>query len=203
MHAIVLKSIGYNVTVIEARSERQIEAHAAGLSLWPNAQQFVSTYIPNIDLTALAIRNTAIATLDKNAVLMTEMPVVDDVRTSSWSVVRNLLRRACQQEASGSGIVQFVMGQRVSDVIYQGDFVKVAFRGANGTEASILASIVIAADGARSFVRGLLQPVTSPTYAGYLAWRGKCRESNVPDELGVTLQGKLAMVMLDKSYILA
>src|SRR3954469_9617673 len=90
MHALVLKTLGRDVCVFDARPGKELQARAAGLSLWPYAQELLTKYVPGIDLDAIAFpnRNTQIMTGD--GTLLANSPVNDDVRTSSWAVVHRL-----------------------------------------------------------------------------------------------------------------
>src|SRR4051794_36148702 len=105
MHALALKSHGYNVVVLEMRSEKQLHAQAAGLSLWPNAQKVLTTYIPDVDLNDIVFRNPSIPIFDTKGELVAEVPFTEDVRTSSWAGIHRLLRMACEKEIEGHGLV--------------------------------------------------------------------------------------------------
>lgn len=203
MHALTLKSLGYNVTILEARPGERMHAQAAGLSFWPKSQRLFKKYIPNVDLDSIAIRNTEMEIMDENGLLMLEVPVFDDVRTSSYAVVRNLLRKACEAEGPDLGKMSFLAGKKVYDVVEQDDLLKVAYRTEQGTEESILTELVIAADGAQSYIRSLILPEVKAEYSGYLAWRARMPEKHAPDELKGTLDGRLTSFILDGSYILA
>ncbi|KAI2474716.1 UbiH 2-polyprenyl-6-methoxyphenol hydroxylase, partial [Pyrenophora tritici-repentis] len=116
-------SHGYNVDVLEVRSKEQLQAQAAGLSLWPNAQKVLTTYIPEVELNDVVFRNPSFRS----------------------SIIRN------------------------------DDHLTVAYKGEDGTEDTIPADLVIAADGARSYFRSLVLPDVKPEYVGYVAWRAASR----------------------------
>ncbi|CAO2648158.1 Nn.00g090800.m01.CDS01 [Neocucurbitaria sp. VM-36] len=202
MHALVLKSLGYNVSIFESRSDEQMQARAAGLSLWPNAQTLIAQYTPDMDLNSVTIRNQEMQIMNQDGTVVAEVPVLEDVRTSSWAVVHKLLRTSCGKSVKGHGIVQFHSGRRVWSLIEEKDLLRVAYKSDDGTESSVLAHLVIAADGARSVVRSQVLHTVKPKYAGYLAWRGSLPESKTPDELKGALLGKLVMFMLNGGYLL-
>jgi 2-polyprenyl-6-methoxyphenol hydroxylase-like FAD-dependent oxidoreductase len=45
------------------------------------------------------------------------------------------------------------------------------------------ADLLVAADGFRSSIRGLLLPEVQPEYAGYVAWRGVVQESDLSTDV--------------------
>lgn len=83
------------------------------------------------------------------------------------------------------------------------DLMRVAYKTHDGTELSVLANLVIAADGARSAVRGNVLRSVKSEYSGYLAWRGNLRENRATDELRAALTGTLLKFMFDGGYLLA
>lgn len=203
MHALVLKSTGRHVVILEARSQQQIQAIGAGLSFWPNAQSLFTMCIPDVDFDAWAIKNSTMEILTQDGLPLIELPISEDVRTSSWSVVRKKLVEACEQNLKGHGTVQFLTNQRVCNLVDQEDHIDVLYRPEDGPAERISATLVIAADGARSFVRNRFLPEMRSEYAGYLAWRGRFPESDAPKELEGAINGKMTFFMFHGSYILA
>ncbi|KAI8937297.1 hypothetical protein NX059_006505 [Plenodomus lindquistii] len=203
MHALVLKSTGRNVVILEARSQQQIQAAGAGLSFWPNAQHLFSSCVPGIEFDAWTIKNTTMEILTRDGVPVAEMPLSEEIRTSSWAIVREKLVQACEQDVDGHGTVEFRTDRRVCDLIDQDESVDVVYMSEDGSVERIATGLVIAADGARSFVRQRLLPEASSEYVGYLAWRGRIPESDVSQELDGALEGKMTFFMFEGSYILA
>ncbi|KAF2023464.1 FAD/NAD(P)-binding domain-containing protein [Setomelanomma holmii] len=203
MHALVLKSLGRNVFILEARSADELQARAAGLSLLPHAQELITKYAPSVDLDEVAFRNRFTQIMNGDGVILTELPASEDICTSSWGAIHSLLREACEDSHGGDGLVIFGMSHRVCGIGEQGSTVVVTYSGTDGIEGRIRASLVIAADGARSFVRSLLMPEVRSEYAGYVAWRGSFPETDVPSELKGVLDGKLLMCSFANSYIFA
>ncbi|OAL49667.1 FAD/NAD(P)-binding domain-containing protein [Pyrenochaeta sp. DS3sAY3a] len=206
MHALVLKSLGRNVVVLELRSRDQLHARAAGLSMWPNAQKLISKYALGINLNSIAIRNDTVQILDADGVLLAEVPVSENVKTSSWSAIHSLLRNACEKDEVGHGKVSFRFECKACEIIEQKNRVEVAYEAScnesNKTE-KLLANLVIAADGTRSVLRTQMIPEIEPQYAGYLAWRAKFPEEDTPEQLRGVLTGSLVKTMFESSYILA
>lgn len=202
MHALVLRSIGRPVVVIEARSEQQLKARAAGLSVWPNAQKLLSEYIPGLDIAAITEHNKSIQILAGDGFLVGEIPVLDDVRTTGWNLVHELLLQACTSTTAGRGpAVRVLTSTTVLNIKEEKTQMIVEILGNQGIQR-IDASLVIAADGARSYVRSSVLPHIQPEYAGYVAWRGSFPEVLAPKQLQGALEGKLCNFKLDGSYIL-
>ncbi|KAF2819011.1 FAD/NAD(P)-binding domain-containing protein [Ophiobolus disseminans] len=174
MHAVVLKLLGRNVLVLEARPRKALQARAAGLSLWPHAQKLLET-------------------MTGEGILLAEVPVPEDVRTISWALIHKALWVACFKRSDTDGSVTFETSKRVCGVQEHGDLVRITYKNTDGTEEETAASLVIATDGAR----------LESKYAGYLAWRGTVSEENAPSKLEGTIDGKLAMFIFTGSYILA
>lgn len=62
------------------------------------------------------------------------------------------------------------------------DGVEVKYQDQDGKDGSLIADLVIGADGPSSTTRKILQPEVERTYAGYVAWRGTVLESEVSEE---------------------
>ncbi|CAA9966353.1 hypothetical protein CFE70_010124 [Pyrenophora teres f. teres 0-1] len=202
MHALVLKSHGYNVDVLEVRSEKQLQAQAAGLSLWPNAQKVLTTYIPDMELDDVACRNPSFPIFDNKGELVVDVPCTEDVRTSCWAGIHRLLWTACEKRMEGHGLVTMRCGATVSGLTEHDDHLTVSYKDEDGTEDAMPADIVIAADGARSYFRSLVLPDVKPEYVGYVAWRANIKVADAPEQLLCAIEGKMPICMLDGSYVM-
>ena len=202
MHAVVLKSLGYNVCILEARSQQGMQERAAGLSLWPNGLEVVKTYVSVTDISSIGTPNSGMMIMNGSGELITERPVPNDVMTSSWAVIKGVLETECGKQPDGHGNVRFENNARVTGVAEQNKEITVTYKDQTGAKKEMNADIIIAADGARSFVRNQVLPGIEPEYAGYLAWRGQIPEAEVPKELQGLLTGKLASFRLDGSFII-
>lgn len=178
-----------------------MKARAAGLSLWSNAHSLLQTYIPDIDLDDIVIRNPSFPIMDKNGNVSVDVPITEDVRTSCWAGIHGLLWMACERDIDGYGTVTIQCGSQVTGLKDQGDHVVVAYKSKDGTEDDLTADFVIGADGARSQVRSIVLPDVKTEYVGYLAWRSYFSERDVPEELRSVIDGKMPQCMLDGSYL--
>jgi 2-polyprenyl-6-methoxyphenol hydroxylase-like FAD-dependent oxidoreductase len=201
MHALVLKSHGHSVVVLEMRTEEQLQARAAGLTLWPNAQKLVTKYIPDVELDEIVFRNPSFPIIDKDGNVLVDVPFADDLRTSCWAGIHGLLLMACEREVEGHGPVTIQWGCNVCGVVEHKDQLIVSYKNKDGIGEQITADLVVAADGARSHIRSLVLPDVKTEYVGYLAWRSQFPETEVPEELRGAIEGKMPQCMLDGSYI--
>lgn len=202
MHALVLKSLGHDVCVIESRSEEEMHARAAGLSLWHHAQKLVATFAHGTDIGSIASRNLMTQIMSGSGLFISEAPVSDNVRTSTWTTVHKHLQNACKKKQQSHGKIRFETGKTVHQIIERNGVISVAYKDNVGMEKVLLTSLVIAADGARSATRKYVLPGVMPEYAGYLAWRGTVAETDAPEELKGALNGYLVFFMLEGGYIL-
>ncbi|KAF2728788.1 FAD/NAD(P)-binding domain-containing protein [Polyplosphaeria fusca] len=201
MHGVVLKAHGHSVRILEAREPNALKAEAGGLSLGPQVLELMETYLPEDG--PYGLPNTHTQFLDSEGVAFRETPIAFKVKTSSWNIVYDQLKRAFERNTlSGTGGT-YETGKIVLDLMQDGNGVKVLYRDNGGKGYEARADLVIAADGGRSVARSKLIPDSAPEYAGYVAWRGCVPETLVPDELKGVSDGKLLMHFGQNNYILA
>jgi len=202
MHGVVLKKLGHNVHIIEAREPDQLGAEAAGLSLGPHAQELMNTYVSDVHDFAITTPATQILSFDGK--VLTELPVALSTVTSRWSTVYSQLKAAFEAPASGKGKSVYETATRAASIVPDGEKLTVVCKKNSQTEnISLTADMVISADGAQSSIRKQVLEGIAPKYAGYLAWRGHIPESRIPTFMKGTLDGKLCMLSIDGSYIIA
>ena len=62
--------------------------------------------------------------------------------------------------------------------------------------------LLVAADGFRSSIRGLLLPKVQPEYAGYVAWRGVVQESDLSADVLKVFEDNFTFFRMAESHIL-
>lgn len=72
-------------------------------------------------------------------------------------------------------------GHTVTDLKDEGSQVRVFYKKQDGTEASMLADMLVAADGPSSAIRKIFEPKVKRTYAGYCALRGTVPENEASE----------------------
>lgn len=164
--AIALRQAGFEVTVFE-RAER-LAPIGAGLTLWANAMQA-------LDRLGLGdqVRDRALPALGGG------------IRTARGAVLVALSAAELARHGGGASVAvhradlqQVLHAALPADVVRLGmpctgvrqDEAHAYARFADGTE--VRGRLVVGADGLHSVVRAALFGSTSPTYAGYTAWRG-------------------------------
>lgn len=91
---------------------------------------------------------------------------------TSWERVFHMLRSALPDDC-------YVHGAELSAIETDDHGVRAVFGDGRHAEGDLL----IGADGVRSSVRQILAGDVSPSYAGYVAWRGMLAEADVPAEI--------------------
>jgi 2-polyprenyl-6-methoxyphenol hydroxylase-like FAD-dependent oxidoreductase len=204
MHGVVLKSLGHDVCIIEARQPDQLKAQAAGLSLGPSARELMETYLPDLDTDSYSMSTSAARFIAADGTVISENRTSIPVVCSTWSLVHEHLRTEFLRPVQYQGRVQYLTGMRVTSVADADDLVTVSSRNENsGTSEVASAHLVIVADGAYSTIRRQLVPEVEPKYAEIIAWRGYIPETHVPTELEAVFKGKLLMYRADGSYLIA
>jgi 2-polyprenyl-6-methoxyphenol hydroxylase-like FAD-dependent oxidoreductase len=204
MHAVVLKSLGRKVIVVESREHSELHAEAAGMSLGPHAQKLVNKYLEIDD--AFAISSPGSQILGPTGAVVAEIPPAFSVITSTWSLVFERLKAKFLSSGESDSASVYRTGITVARFEYEGQEAPVRVVCVNNidkTETTIEAPLVIGADGARSIIRHQLQPAIESIYAGYVAWRGCILEAQTPEILKGALDGKLIFTMLQGQYIIA
>lgn len=204
MHGVVLKSLGYDVCIVEARQTDQLKAQAAGLSLGPSAQSLMETFLPELDTESYSMSTATAQFLAADGTIISENKTSIPVVCSTWGLVFEHLKNEFLKPVSGSGEVQYLTGQKASSVQESDDMVTVNLSGLDDDLVKTYsAHLVIVADGAYSIIRNQLTPGVEPKYAGIIAWRGYVPEPRVPPELKAVFDGKLLMFRADGSYLIA
>lgn len=104
----------------------------------------------------------------------------------------------------GDGDVKFDCGKAVTGLELLGEKVRVVYDDLSGEkkDLSVLADLVIIANGANSSLRGKLFPDLKREYAGYVAFRGTVPESEVSEETKKVFDPRLSYYTYKNGYIL-
>jgi 2-polyprenyl-6-methoxyphenol hydroxylase-like FAD-dependent oxidoreductase len=160
--ANVLLRAGHDVTLLE-KSHGSLDGRGAGIVTHRGLLEALRTAGAAVDDTlGVAVRARVALDAGGATVARIEYPQL----LTSWSRLYTLLRDALPAE-------RYRAGHEVIGVSQTGDAVQLSCRDGAVFEADLL----VASDGIRSAVRGLLAPEAQPRYAGYVAWRGVCDES--------------------------
>jgi len=170
--ANMLRSIGWDAQVFE-RNPDELSGRGAGISTHPQLHAVTKRLgIPFDD--SMGIRVNSVVFLDKTGRAYDKR---DTVRLmSSWGRVFRSLRDCIPDET-------YHLGKSLVRVEQDANSVTAIFADGAREQGDIL----IGADGGRSTVRELFLPGLQPDYAGYVAWRAKLDERDIPEPIRAEL----------------
>ena len=184
---VCLRAAGWRVSIFE-RSSGLMDDRGAGIVL----QSEMLTLLERLKLTTRG----AISVESRERQYLNKAGGVDSSGASrqlmtSWGVLFNSLRRGFPNENYHPGfkLVNFAAADKQ---------VKVRFE--NGREET--GDLLVGGDGAWSAVRQKLLPEITPSYAGYVAWRGVVEENTLPLALRETFLDKFTFFQMPLSHIL-
>jgi 2-polyprenyl-6-methoxyphenol hydroxylase-like FAD-dependent oxidoreductase len=170
--ANMFRSIGWDADVFE-RNNEELTGRGAGISTHPQLHDVTKRLgIPFDDSMGIAVNSVVF--LDKTGRAYDRR---DTVRLmSSWGRVFRSLRDQISDAT-------YHCGKSLTRIEQDGSGVTAIF--ADGTRER--GDILIGADGGRSTVRELFLPDVTPDYAGYVAWRAKLDERDIPEAIRTEL----------------
>lgn len=186
---VALKTHGYNTTLLERTPVNLLHNQGAGIVAGGDTIDFFKRY----DRTGkpVAVPSYKRLYLNKKGEVIHEE--VNRQNMTSWDLCYYLLRANYDgvdspylkdakfpEQRATDGKVTYRYGCTVTDVTEEGDRARVHFKRKleDGTEQddSLLADLVIAADGPSSTIRKLFEPRIERKYAGYVVIRGTVPE---------------------------
>ena len=214
MHGTMLKRLGHNVRILERSLSSIRENQAAGITAGPHVQRFLEEY----DSCSKPWFSSAsgVKVLDKASQVALYRKM--DLRNTSWDVLYYRLRanfdsfesEYCPMSASndleGGGQCSFECGKQVTKVSGTDECMSVEYRNlVVGTNETVSADLVVAADGANSTIRTMVLPALDlhRPYSGYLAWRGTVREADISESTRDILGSENNVHIAAQSYLIA
>ncbi|KAI0116539.1 FAD binding domain protein [Nemania sp. FL0031] len=208
IHGLQHKRRGNNVTILEQESGER-HSHYAGIGFGDSAKEFLRKY----DLTGLT---PAFTSHSRRWAYRTRPNVLNSkgsIHLTSWGFLMSILRAnfdglasvACPKPpppAEGDGIANYLSGKRVTALSYTEENVKVHYVDTTGKDETIVADLVIGADGINSTVRRLVNAPVFKQYSGYVAWRGIVPEKSLSKETAEYLSDHLSLQFSKSSYML-
>ncbi len=185
--ANLLARDGHDVTVHE-RSAEELSGRGAGIVTHP--ELFDALAAAGVAREAeVGIRVDGRITYDAAGTVVGEQPLPQIL--AGWSRIHRLLH-----EALPAGLLR--PGHAVAR--FEQDAGGVGVRFADGAEER--ADLLIAADGVRSAIRGVLASQVRPIAAGYIAWRGVVEEARMSPTARAALMGNFAFCLPDGEQML-
>ncbi|KAK5637471.1 hypothetical protein RRF57_013186 [Xylaria bambusicola] len=202
--------MGHSVQILERCPISYLEPRGAGIVSGPSIDAFFSLFnsspTPCINLTQrlyLDRLGHVIESIDRTQ------------RTTSWGVLYATLRQLydqpscqcqdeiCRQTARGERAA-YCFGCEATSVIPLGNgAMAVEFITAQGRTETVLADLVIGADGFNSALRAGLLPEVQPAYAGYVAWRGVIPEMQLSHSIRGAYVGKMVFYQGEATQFVA
>lgn len=209
MQGIAIKRLGQNVTILEQHLSATREGQAAGIVTMEHSQAFLSRH--DLSEQPYAVNCSAVQILDKNLKVVHSFN--RSMQMSSWNVLYYRLRANFDGlkspycpipplEPASTGSAIYDQGKRVTNVRELGERVQIEFEDLiSQGSGSLMADLVIAADGSRSYMRSLTQPHLDFAYAGYVAWRGTVAEDRIAARTRTLLENKTTLHTTPTGYI--
>jgi len=185
--ALVLGHTGHDAEVFE-RSPRELAQRGAGIGLLPETSRYL-TDVAGLPLDTISIATSRIRYLARDGSIVHDE--AHGYRFSSWNTVyRSLL--GCLDPG------RYHLGHEMTGWTDGDGGVTVSF--ANGAQHR--ADLLVCADGVASTSRERMHPGIEPRYAGYVAWRGMVRESELDSEVLTRLDDAITYHVYANSHIL-
>ncbi len=186
--ALWLRELGCNVRVFE-RAEKPLIGLGAGIVLNPATVRYLAQQ-PQFDVNALSVSTQALCYLGTDGAVITEQYV--GYRFSSYNALyRGML--------DAFGLTQYQLGHRVTHFEQDTNGVTVHLSNSHTTRCDLL----VCADGIRSVGRQvLLGEDAKPSYAGYVAWRGIVKPSDIAPERYALMRNAITYHLLPNSHML-
>jgi 2-polyprenyl-6-methoxyphenol hydroxylase-like FAD-dependent oxidoreductase len=184
---ILLQKIGWEVDIFE-RSPQNLSDRGAGIVMQDETLELLRLCGAKGDTdvgVTLTYRkylnaNGSVASSDRMPQLMT-----------SWGLLYAWFERSFPAK-------NYHLGHEFDSVRQGNSSVTSHFKGGMETEADLL----VAADGFRSSIRGLLLPEIQPKYAGYVAWRGVVPEGELSADVLKVFDDNFTFFRMPESHIL-
>lgn len=210
MQGIMLRSLGHNVHIIEQANDIR-ESHMAGVCCAADCLEFLRRY--DRISTPFSLKSERLQFVNSTGLVSHYFKAPRMV--TSWDAFYWRLRANFDGRASeyypqpppvkyeGAGEGQFLARHKVTSILVDGSNVDVVIKSMDtGSESSMRADRVIAADGPNSQIRQKYFPQSQRKFAGYVAWRGTVPESDVSPEALATFQKNVTLNLMQDDHAL-
>jgi 2-polyprenyl-6-methoxyphenol hydroxylase-like FAD-dependent oxidoreductase len=184
---ILLRKIGWEVDIYE-RSPNSLSDRGAGIVMQQETLELLRLCGAKND-GDVGVMLTYRKYLDRNGLIESSdrMPQL----MTSWGLLYAWFQRSFPAE-------NYHLGCEFESMRQNNSVVTSHYKGGRETTADLL----VAADGFRSSIRGLLLPEIQPEYAGYVAWRGVVPESELPADVLKVFEDNFTFFRMAESHIL-
>lgn len=206
----MLKNNGYSVTILEQEASSMRSGFDAGINAGPYCVQFLRKY-DHVNR-PYAVDTPVVQIIKRNEAQAWKM--ARHMSLTSWGLLMSIMRAnfdgapskaipGSSKVEGGHGSAIYRNGARVMGVKDADDKVSVQYDDLlNQGSQTVLADLVVAADGSNSSIRKALVPEVSRKYAGYVSWRGTVREDLLEERHRKMLQGKAVFHRMNPGQML-
>jgi 2,6-dihydroxypyridine 3-monooxygenase len=182
--ACLLADAGHDVTVYE-RSASELEERGAGIGFLPATQRYLVHR--GVDLDTIAVRTSRIRHLSRDGSIAHDAE--HRYLFSSWNAVY-------RETLAYFDRSRYLLSHELTDV----DSPTNSLRFSNGL--AVTPELVVLADGVDSVGRSRLLPDATPSYAGYVAWRGVVPERQLTAATRAALDDAITYYVFANSHLL-
>lgn len=179
--AALLTRAGYDVQVFE-RSAQGLAGRGAGIVTHPELFAALARAGIAVDPADLGVSVPGRRVLDVSGRILGERALPQVL--AGWGRVYDLLLTSLPP-----GLLH--LGANIVEVVASGEAVTARFDDGR----TVLADLLVGADGLFSAVRRQLLPATQPVFAGYVAWRGLAEEADLSAETREALCDRFAFCL--------
>jgi 2,6-dihydroxypyridine 3-monooxygenase len=183
---LLLADLGYDVQIYE-RSSAALQERGTGIVVLPITERYFTEKGGDDDRPSLELTYWSYIDADGR---ITHADA-DHFRFSGWNTVYRAMLDVFPSERYHLDSEMVGFDQRNDGV---------TLRLADGR--SVDGDLLVCSDGIASTARGILLPECTPTYAGYVAWRGITDERDLSTETLETVRDAMLYQVLDHSHIL-
>lgn len=184
---ILLRRAGCDVAIYE-RAGEALASRGAGITTHDELYAALAQAGVTVDR-ELAIETEGRVLLDHAGAVLGELAMPQLM--TSWGLLYRFLRERFPDTSYHNGRDLRAVAQTASTV---------TAHFADGSSAC--GDYLVGADGARSTVRELLVPASSPRYVGYTAWRGLADEAALPEADHARLAGRFTLCLPPGEHML-
>ncbi|OQV04704.1 FAD binding domain-containing protein [Cladophialophora immunda] len=159
------------ITILERQPSSQLQDQGAGIRAGDEVVEFLQKYA-NAPMSSYGLPLHSFKILNQEGKVIIHRDVVSSCATTWSQLFRVLMLAFTEKSCDDAAATAYRYSCNVRDVTERDDRAEVHFVDDIGKEETLLADLVIGADGASSKVRDIMLPDTKRSYAGYVLFRG-------------------------------
>ena len=209
LHGVMFKRLGHDVHLLEQSRSWTRTNHAAGMGTGPRGVEYFKVHDLCKQPYAFPCPGFQILDRDGRVKRLTGPPL----NLTGWDTLYLRLRANFDglksehypeppRASETDGKAFYDLGKRATAAIYHDSLVTIEYDNLkDGGSGTLLADLVILADGSNSMIRHALLPQLKNTYSGYVAWRGIVPERDVSESTRRLFDKRFNVFALKRGYI--